>query len=58
VKGVVIANCGNMGLNWERLSLSGYVEAMNAQSDETQGKPQLSEGFKRFTAAHGLTGNA
>lgn len=34
MKGLVIANCGAMGLDWERLSMSGYLEAMAARSGD------------------------
>jgi len=30
----VLANCGQLGLEWERVSLSGYSEAMEAQGEE------------------------
>jgi hypothetical protein len=29
----LIANCGALGINWERLSLSGYLEALEAHND-------------------------
>jgi hypothetical protein len=29
----LIANCGALGVNWERLSLSGYLEALEAHND-------------------------
>ncbi|MEN6450341.1 MAG: hypothetical protein ABFC96_07615 [Thermoguttaceae bacterium] len=42
----MISNCGNMGLDWERLSLSGYLEALEAHNDahSTDKKPQASPG--------------
>lgn len=59
MKGVVIANCGTMGLNWERMSLSGYVEALDAraqsESDASGGKDI--GGLQRFMAAHGVMSN-
>jgi len=53
VKGLVIANCGAMGLDWERLSISGYLEAMAARSgDQDAGAPEISPALRRFMAAH------
>lgn len=42
----MISNCGNMGLDWEHLSLSGYLEALEAHNDahSTDKKPQASPG--------------
>jgi hypothetical protein len=31
-KGQVIANCGALHLNWERLDLSGYLEGLDANN--------------------------
>lgn len=33
----MIANCGAMGLDWERLSLSGYMEALEAHNEANSG---------------------
>lgn len=58
MKGVVLRNCGALGLDWERLSLSGYVEAMNA-GERDDGEVTITADvsrLKRFMAAHG--GNA
>lgn len=53
MKGLVIANCGALGLDWERLSMSGYLEAMAARSgDQETGAPDISPALKRFMAAH------
>ncbi len=53
MKGMVISNCGAMGLNWERLSMSGYLEAMAARSgDQDTGAPEISPALRRFMAAH------
>ena len=30
-KGAVIAGCGVLGIDWERISLSAYLEACEAQ---------------------------
>lgn len=50
---MVISNCGAMGLNWERLSMSGYLEAMAARSgDQDTGAPEISPALRRFMAAH------
>ncbi|WP_310533123.1 hypothetical protein [Novosphingobium sp.] len=54
----MIANAGAMGLNWERLSLSGYLEALeaaNEMNDPNAPKsptPAASSQLKRFIAAH------
>lgn len=48
-------NCGALGLDWERLSLSSYLEAMTAQSsDGKDEKPEVAESprMMRFLAAH------
>jgi hypothetical protein len=29
----VLANCGALGLNWERIGLSDYFEALEAHND-------------------------
>ena len=53
MKGVVISNCGAMGLDWERLSMSGYPIAMAARSgDQDTGAPEISPALRRFMAAH------
>jgi hypothetical protein len=55
VKGLVIASCGAAGLDWERLSLSCYLEAMTAKTgEEAQGSSEPNPRFKRFMAAHGV----
>lgn len=58
MKGIVIANCGAMGLDWERLSMSGYLEAMAARDPERTDNPEPSKRFLRFAAAHGVIGHA
>lgn len=54
MKGVVIGNCGTLGLDWERLSLSGYLEALTARSDKDGAAPdaEATPRMKRFMAAH------
>lgn len=53
MKGLVIANCGALGLDWERLSMSGYLEAMAARSGgQDSGAPEISPALRRFMAAH------
>lgn len=54
-KGTVIVNCGHMGLDWERASLSAYIEAVLAsRSDGAEEKPDPTkdEGLARFFKAH------
>ncbi len=53
----MIANCGGMGLDWERLSLSGYFEALEAHNEAAggDGKPkgvQDVDRLRRFMDAH------
>lgn len=48
-------NCGALGLDWERLSLSGYLESMTAQSiDGKDEKPEIeaTPRMMRFMSAH------
>jgi len=58
----VIANCGAMHLNWERLSLSGYLEALEAHNEAHQDlnaasdRPSNPDRLRRFVDAH--RGNA
>lgn len=54
MKGVVLASCGQLGLDWERISLSGYVEALNAGEGSDGGGGEASTGLKRFLKAHGV----
>jgi hypothetical protein len=49
---MVLANCGQLGLDWERLSLSSYLEVMHAQQSDEKGIPEASDGLKRFMQAH------
>jgi hypothetical protein len=57
VKGIVLTNCGTLGIDPERVSLSGYIEALNAGDKPDAGPVEVSSGLKRFMAAHGVTGN-
>lgn len=54
MKGVVLVNCGQLGIDWERCSLSMYVEAVNAQSADGA-KPEAADepDLRRFMKAHG-----
>lgn len=54
MKGEVIAFCGKAGLDWERLSLSGYLEAMSVLSPDYKpgGGGGVSDGLMRFVKAH------
>lgn len=54
MKGVVLANCGTMGLDPERLSLSGYLEALDARDPDSSNKPtpEPTNQIKRLLAAH------
>ena len=61
MKGVVISNCGTLGIDWDRLSLSGYLEAMAAYSGMGEpGKPDVTvtPALRRFAEHHRATGNA
>ena len=42
-KGQVLANCGQLGLDWERVSLSGYLEALEAHNEATDPKGSSAE---------------
>jgi hypothetical protein len=47
----VIANCGQMGLDWRFLSLSGYLEALEAANETTDPKKGPSDdGGSRLAA--------
>lgn len=52
----MIANAGAMGLDWRVLSLSAYMEALEAQNEMQTGgdktAPVISDKFKNFMAAH------
>lgn len=51
----MIANCGGMHLDWERLSLSGYFEALEAHNEAASGEvsaPPDPERLRRFVEAH------
>lgn len=53
MKGVVLVNCGELGLSWERTSLSMYLEACAARDPEApKADPVSDEGLRRFMAAH------
>lgn len=60
MKGAVLVNCGAMGLDPATLSISGYLEALaahNASNDpeaKRAGPVEVSEGLRRFMAAHTL----
>jgi hypothetical protein len=51
----VIVNCGALGLDWERASLSAYLEAMEAHgaAAEQAAGDDLSD-LQRFMEAHAL----
>ena len=56
-KGKLIANCGGMGLDWERLSLSGYFEALEAHNEAAGGDGKTKgvqdvDRLRRFMDAH------
>lgn len=55
----MLANAGQLGLDWERLSLSGYLEALEAHNEANSGgknTPDASqlERLNRFNRAHGV----
>jgi len=49
-KGSVLSSCGVLGMDWERVSLSMYLEAVEAHNSggEGGGSAPPSEGFKAF----------
>ena len=54
----MIANAGGMGLDWRFLSLSAYLEALEAHNGMTNPAPaEASDGLKRFIRAHRDGGN-
>jgi hypothetical protein len=57
---LLIANCGALHLDWSRLSLSAYFEAMEAHNEANEpGKSKSldaadAERLDRFNKAHGV----
>lgn len=54
----MIANCGQLGLDWRQTDLSDYLEALEAYNeahDPEAGKrpAEASDELKRFMTAHG-----
>ena len=54
----MIANCGQLGLDWRQTDLSDYLEALEAHNEahdpEAAKQPrEASEELKRFLTAHG-----
>lgn len=48
----MLANCGQLGLDWERLSLGEYVEALEAHNAASDPKPEADmDRLRRFKAA-------
>lgn len=60
MKGQVLVNCGTMGLDPAALSLSGYLEALDAHNSAADGPGAQppSEALGKFMAAHGVAGHA
>lgn len=53
MKGVVLVNCGEVGLDWERTSISMYLEAMSARDPEQPADKEVETGtLSRFLSAH------
>lgn len=50
----MIVNCHQLGLDWERASLSDYLEAIDASAPADGKAPIDTEGLQRFVAAHTL----
>jgi len=47
----VLASCGALGMDWERTSLSMFMEAVEAHNAPTDGKPSasdMSDDFRSF----------
>ncbi len=62
----MIANCAQLGLDWQTCSASAYLEGLEAwqeahapQDGNGSGKrlPAPTDGLKRFMSAHGVGGN-
>lgn len=59
-KGQVVSNCAGMGLDWERLSLSAYLEGLESHNAAHSGEPGRPapgskvdhERLRRFMEAH------
>ena len=51
-------NCGTMGLDWERLSLSGYLEAIVSHTADGPDKQEaeMTPRMRRFMDAHRTKG--
>lgn len=54
----MIANCGQLGLDWRTTDLSDYLEALEAHNEANDPKagkhvPEATDELKRFFAAHG-----
>ena len=57
----MIANCGQLGLDWRQTDLSDYLEALEAHNEahDPEGAPrEATPELKRFLAAHTRGGNA
>jgi hypothetical protein len=59
----LIANCGQLGLDWRTADLSDYLEALEAHneahSSETEPRqPADLDRLRRFMAAHKAAGSA
>ena len=54
----MIANCGQLGINWREADLSDYLEALEAHNEANdpnakKAPPEASDELKRFMQAHG-----
>lgn len=59
----MIANCGQLGLDWRQTDLSDYLEALEAYNEAhdpeaSKQPPEASDELKRFMAAHTGGGKA
>lgn len=52
----MIVNCGAMGVDWERMSLGAYAEALEAYNSEPSnadgGEPKIGADFDRLSRFH------
>lgn len=54
---MILANCGELGLDWERITLGEYFEALEAHNEAAPGEkpePDLDR-LRKFKEARGST---
>jgi len=54
----LIANCGQLGIDWRTADLSDYLESLEAHNEAHSSEaanPEASDDLRRFMSAHGAT---